>query len=349
MPSLATMKKQQSGGDLPALLDKFKSEIARALPKHLNADRMARIALTEFRKNPALQACDPRSIFASVILASQNGLEPGVMGQGYLIPYRTECQFVPGWKGLVDLTNRTGRATVWTGAVFEGDEFFWQLGDTPKIEHRPGGESDPNKMTHVYAVGRVRGSEWPVIECWPIERVWAHRDRFNKVGDRHYSYKHPEMYARKVVLLQVLKYMPASIEMQQVMDLDQAAEHGRQSIDMMQAATGEWIPPVVEETQETEHLETDPVPSHQPASASASRPAPAPDSATQNVHSWPRQNEDEEWVDKANTIFDPEKHVWDDDAEQPLIYKRGRLSGQFQKLPDVEPSEPATSDNWNLE
>ncbi|WP_223201909.1 hypothetical protein, partial [Streptococcus pneumoniae] len=36
------------------MLEKFKGEIARALPKHINPDRMARIALTAFRMNPKL-------------------------------------------------------------------------------------------------------------------------------------------------------------------------------------------------------------------------------------------------------------------------------------------------------
>jgi hypothetical protein len=49
--------------------------------------------------------------------AAQLGLEPGINGQGYLIPYKGTCTFVPGWKGLVDLVARSGRATVWTGVV----------------------------------------------------------------------------------------------------------------------------------------------------------------------------------------------------------------------------------------
>src|SRR6185437_12910740 len=72
--------------NFPAMLERFKGEIARALPRHLDGDRMARIALTSFRSNPRLSKCEPRSVFASIIIASQLGLEPGVMGQCYLIP-----------------------------------------------------------------------------------------------------------------------------------------------------------------------------------------------------------------------------------------------------------------------
>lgn len=215
----------------PAELMKFletgKSAVEMALPKHLNADRMLRLALTCFSTTPKLRECTGQSILASVVVASQIGLEPGVAGQGYLIPYKTTCTFVPGWQGLVGLLNNSGRATAWTGAVFDGDIFDFQLGSAPRCVHVPGPNfGDPEKMTWVYACGKVNGSEQPVIEAWPMSRVWKHRDRNNKVGERHYSYAHPEMYARKVVLLQVLKYMPRSIELNNAITAANAAEGG---------------------------------------------------------------------------------------------------------------------------
>ncbi|KVD80765.1 hypothetical protein WS62_25940 [Burkholderia sp. ABCPW 14] len=146
------------------------------------------------------------------------------------MPYGRTCQFVPGWKGLVDLVSRSGRATVWTGTVFEGDEFDYALGDSPFIRHRPGEENDPDKITHVYAVGRVNGSEYPVIEVWTIRKIWKHRDKYNKVGAKHYSFRDPEMYARKVPLLQVLKYMPKSIELQNAMAIANAADNGHHAV-----------------------------------------------------------------------------------------------------------------------
>lgn len=245
--------------NFPAMLKAYGTEIARALPKHMSGDRLARIALTEFRKNPKLEQCDPRSVFAAVIMASQLGLEPGINGQCYLVPYKQECQFIPGWKGLVDLINRTGRSTVWTGAVFEGDEFDWALGDRPFVSHRPSGEDDFRLMTHVYAVGRVNGSEYPIIEVWPIKKVWKHRDRYNKMGDRHYSFRHPEMYARKVVLLQVIKYLPSSIEISTAMDMDYAANQGTQHLtNPLEVIEGTYMP-IVDDPDAPEQEESSPV------------------------------------------------------------------------------------------
>lgn len=220
-------KPQNPVAQFGGFLERFKPQLAMALPKHLNADRMARLALTAFSQNEALQQCEPRTIVASLMLAGQMGLEIGVSGQGYLVPYKRTCTFVPGWQGIVDIVNRSGRASVWTGAVFEGDSFDYALGDSPFVKHKPCGEDDPDLMTHVYAIGRVNGSDWPVIEVWPIRRVQKHFEKNNKVGARHYAHKHWEMYARKIPLLQVCKYMPKSIELSNVMALSHAADAGQ--------------------------------------------------------------------------------------------------------------------------
>lgn len=211
-------------------LARLKPQIALALPKHMSSDRMARLALNVFSNNPDMQRCDFKSIANSLMTAGALGLEPGVNGAGYLIPYKGTCTFVPGWKGLVDLVSRSGRATVWTGAVFEGDVFDYALGDRPFVHHKPGDETDPDKLTHVYAIGRVNGSEFPVIEVWSMRKVWAHRDAINKQGGKHYSYRNPEMYARKVPLLQVLKYMPCSIEVANAIAVSDAADKGHGTV-----------------------------------------------------------------------------------------------------------------------
>lgn len=213
-------------------MDKYKGQIALALPKHITADRMVRLAMTAFSQNPGLQKCDMHSIFASVIVAAQLGLEIGVGGQGYLVPYKGKATFVPGWQGLVDLVSRAGRATVWTGAVYRGDEFDWALGDRPFVKHRPAGDGDSWKdISHVYAVGRVNGSEQAVIEVWTMDRIVRHLNKFNKVGGMHYAVKdggqNMEMYARKVALLQVLKYMPKSIEVQRAVEVASVADTGK--------------------------------------------------------------------------------------------------------------------------
>lgn len=227
MNQSTAMVKKTPQAQLSNYFTQHKGQIAAALPKHLNPDRMARLALTAFSQSSDLQKCDPKTVFASLIVLSQLGLEPGIDGQGYLIPYGKTCTAIPGWKGYVDLVSRAGRASVWTGAVFEGDEFEYQLGDSPYLKHKPGDENDEKYLTHVYAIGRVKGAEYPVIEVWTLGKILKHRDKHNKVGKGHYSFKNIEMYARKIPLLQVIKYMPKSVELQTAMEIDVAATEGK--------------------------------------------------------------------------------------------------------------------------
>ncbi len=227
----------------PQMLEKFQGEIAKALPKHLTAERMTRIALTAFRRTPKLADCDPRSVFAAVIQAAQLGLEPDTLGRSYLIPYGKECQFVPGWKGLVDLCNRSGNATVFTGVIYRDQRYTYSDGaKRDLVIHDETELEDPEDITHTFAVGWIRGAEFPVIELWRNSKIIKHRDRYNKVGKRHYSYQNWEMYARKVPLLQVLKYMPASPELVLAMGLNDAAEMGGQGLTVQDAIEGSWVP-----------------------------------------------------------------------------------------------------------
>ena len=209
-------------------MDKLKPQMALALPKHMSADRMSRLALTAFSTSPALQNCSPKSIAGSLMTAGQLGLEPGVNGAGFLVPYGTTCTFVPGWKGLVDLVSRSGRGTVFTGVIFSDQQYtFIDGARRDLIIHNETDLDDPSDITHAYAIGWVKDATMPIIELWRVSKLEKHRDKYNKVGKKHYSYRDWEMYARKVPLLQVLKYMPCSIEVSNAIAINGAAEAGR--------------------------------------------------------------------------------------------------------------------------
>lgn len=209
-------------------MDRFKPQLALALPKHLTPDRMARLTLTAFSSSPQLQNCEHRTIAASIMTAGQLGLEPGVNGQGYLVPYGRTCTFVPGWKGLVDLVARSGRGTVFTGVIFRDQDYTFTDGARRDLViHNETDLDAPEDITHAYAIGWVRDAAMPIIELWRVSKIEKHRDKYNKVGRKHYSYRDWEMYARKVPLLQVLKYMPCSIEVSNALAVSHAAESGR--------------------------------------------------------------------------------------------------------------------------
>ena len=228
LKAVVTGKKENPVATFSGFMDKFKPQLALALPKHLTADRMARLALTAFSTSEKLQSCDPKTIAASIMTAGQLGLEVGVNGAGYLVPYGRTCTFVPGWKGLVDLVARSGRGTVFTGVIFKDQEYTFTDGARRDlIIHNETDLEDPLDITHAYAIGWVKDAAMPVIELWRVSKITKHRDKYNKVGKAHYSYRDWEMYCRKVPLLQVLKYMPCSVEMSNAIAVSHASESGR--------------------------------------------------------------------------------------------------------------------------
>ena len=54
---------------------KMKDEIEKAAPRHLDPERIVRIALTEMRRQPKLGKCTGESILGAVMVATQLGLE----------------------------------------------------------------------------------------------------------------------------------------------------------------------------------------------------------------------------------------------------------------------------------
>jgi len=258
--------KQGRGADrlaqssFPQMLQNFKSEIARALPRHLNPDRMCRIALTEFRKNPKLADCDPRSVFAAIIIASQLGLEPGVLGQCYLIPYKRECQLIVGYQGLVDLVRRSGFVSrIEAHVVHERDQFTYKTGLSTVLEHEPVLEGDPGKPRLVYAVAEFKDGGYHV-EVMTEEQIGRIRDRSQSViNAKNYGKQTPwdtdteEMW-RKTVLRRICKFLPKSPEIATAIALDEASEQGRQAIGVEDAIHNTWQAPILEVTTQDNRL-----------------------------------------------------------------------------------------------
>lgn len=208
------------------LSDQFKKQLALAVPKHLNADRMARIAATEVRKNKALLSTEPTSFLGSVMQAAQLGLEPGsALGQAYLVPYGNQCQLIIGYKGMIDLARRSGQVLSLNAyAVREGDDFSFQLGLKPDIHHVPSLEADRMKkpITYVYAVATLKGGgyQFEVMSRAEVEAVRA------KAKSKNIWNTYFEEMAKKTVIRRLFKYLPVSIEALEITNADAKREAG---------------------------------------------------------------------------------------------------------------------------
>lgn len=276
--SMAEIAQMPRARQFPAMLESLQSEIRRALPAHLNPDRMARIALTCFRTTPKLAECEPASVFAAVLQASQLGLEPGLLGQCYLIPYnnsikddagkwhkRMECQLQVGYQGLVDLARRSGRVvSLEAHNVYARDKFDLSFGMATRLEHTPTLDGDKGEFRLSYAVAHLKdgGVHVEVMTRAEIEGI---RDRSQNVQSaKRYGKTTPwdtdfgEM-ARKTVLRRICKFLPKSVELAQAIELDTASAMGRaQDLNIDDAIEGTWTP--------VEHIEHDAPPDTTPDS-----------------------------------------------------------------------------------
>jgi len=240
---MTTVQDQRANSNvrIRSLGDLFRANqetLFESMPKHLNAERMIAVFLGCVRKTPKLLNCTVESVINAMRQAATYGLEPGdALGHAYLVPYKDECTFLAGYKGLIDMSRRSGNiSTVYSEVVHEGDDFEYRLGSDPKMHHQPALDADRFKrpVTHVYAVFRLRdgGVQWKVMSCAEIDehkkkhsQAWRYAENVTKKKDStwHTSW---EKMARKTVLREMINSgeVPVSAELQQLANTEQRIE-----------------------------------------------------------------------------------------------------------------------------
>lgn len=260
--SAATGEQQNPVMAFRGFLEKQKSQLAAALPKHVSPDRMIRLACTEFAKNPLLQKCTPVSVFGAIIQASQLGLEIGVLGQAYLVPYRNnktntyEAQFIPGYKGLIGLARRSGEVTsIETNIVYANDRFDLKLGLDTSVEHVPNLDGDRGAPRLVYGVAKFRdgGHHFEWMTMGDVNKIRA-RSKASSNGPWVTDY---EQMVRKTLIRRMSNYLPMSIELQLAIQIGDAAEEGKRA-----TLDGDFV--VVQDDEQDDQQQATQQISHQP-------------------------------------------------------------------------------------
>lgn len=207
-----------------AFKQQFKA-IQSIVPKHVTPERLIRVSMNATSRNPTLLQCTPESIVGAVVNCAVLGVEPNLLGHAYIVPFynsktkRYEAQFQLGYRGLIDLARRTGQiSVVYAREVYEGDEFEFEYGLDTTLKHKPCGEDDENKITHFYAVYKLKdgGYDFVVMSRRQVEK---HRDKFTKSqknGQVFGPWKdHFVEMAKKTAMIRLLKTAPISVEQQE--------------------------------------------------------------------------------------------------------------------------------------
>src|SRR5690606_14773510 len=210
------------------LLAKLQPQIAAALPKHMTPERMARIAFTAIQRQPLLLECTQQSLALAVINAGELGLEPNLLGEAYLVPYKDkqkqyQCQLIPGYKGLMKLARNSGLVKSFQVAlVREGDFFEYEYGTNYHLVHKPKEDNADAPITHGWAGAIIDGKfEFTIMTKAELDKVKSTSKATSEYAP--WAVHTDEMY-KKTALRRFCKIQPASAEMARAVDLDERAD-----------------------------------------------------------------------------------------------------------------------------
>lgn len=248
---LAQMKPKEQ---IAHLLTAKKGEIAKMLPKHLNAERLLKVAQIAATTTPALAKCDVASLVGAIGQCAQMGLEPNtVLGHAYLVPFNTKrkdgngnerwvnsVQVIIGYKGLIDLARRSGQiVSIAAHEVCENDQFDLVYGLDEKLEHRPA-MGERGAIIGFYAVAKLKdgGYCFEFMSRIQVEQIMRSTQSKGNYGPWKDNFS--EM-GRKTVIRRLAKYLPLSIEFQTAAALDGMADAGKdQNLDANTIIDGEF-------------------------------------------------------------------------------------------------------------
>jgi recombination protein RecT len=204
---------------LASYLTLGKAEFGKAIRGAITPDLLIRATLTYAQKNPGVFKCTRESIAKCLLDCAALGLLPdGTLGTAYLVPYKTTCTLIIGYRGLIELARRSGQLTsIEAHVVLEGDEFRCEFGLEPVLKHVPriDGGAD-RKVVAAYAIAHFKdgGHHAEVMSKTDVDAI---RNRSRAGGNGPWVTDYAEM-AKKTVVRRLMKYLPLTPEMAEAFD-----------------------------------------------------------------------------------------------------------------------------------
>lgn len=223
-----------------ALMDNRREEILNAVPKSFRAslewDRIRGSVATAIAKSESLAKCNPGSILMSVLEIVGKGLDIGMDGQAYLVPFKGACTPMIGAQGKIELAYRSKAITkIVVQVLYENDEFMLDLANG-EVEHRMGkdyllqlarGELERGQMLACYARIWLASNSDPILEVMTVgdfNKIAAEAER--RSGGRlspAYTNWPGEMF-RRSCLNRALKRAPKSRDLMEVLNREMELE-----------------------------------------------------------------------------------------------------------------------------
>lgn len=152
------------------------------------------------------------------------------LGQAFLIPYnnkgKMECQFQLGYKGLIDLSYRNPNMQIITAhTVYENDEFEYELGLNPCLNHRPT-LGDRGEIRLFYGLFKLTNGGFG-FEVMSKTAMDDFAKEYSKAFDSSFSpwRTNYESMALKTIIKKALKYAPLKSEFRNALSTDETIKN----------------------------------------------------------------------------------------------------------------------------
>lgn len=242
-PQQQLQKTQQSVGDLmrsPGITNKIKDVLGN--PRVAAGFISSVISVASGSKQ--LRAANPMTVVGAAMVAAtlQLPIVPTI-GLAYIVPYKGQAQFQIGYKGLIELAERSGQfkniidEVVYDGQLvrknrFTGEYVFDE--DARKMVKNKDGKEVPTDRVIGYMARFDLINGFSKTIFWTIEEVQAHASKFSQAYRSGYNSPWKSDFdamARKTVLKSLFsKYAPKSIELQNAIQYDQSVVRASEDI-----------------------------------------------------------------------------------------------------------------------
>lgn len=193
-------------------------EIEKVLSK-IPRDYFVRIVFNALQTNPKLLDCNRSSLLNAVMRSAVVNLEPDGT-HAALVPYGTECTFIPMYRGLIRKALEAGDvADIQSFVICENDTFRHVLGTEPKIEHLPAPFGQRGEIVGFYAVAWFKDGRHPKFEVMEKAEVDAIRAR-SRAKNGPWATDYVEM-GRKTPVRRLCKYLKLDAETQRLITDDE--------------------------------------------------------------------------------------------------------------------------------
>lgn len=184
--------------------------------------------------NKALENCSPESVMTAALTAASMDLPINQnLGFAYLIPYRNKtgevCQFQMGYKGFIQLAQRSGYyKTINATDVREGELVeFDRLSGDQKFEWLPNEDRAKAKVIGYVAYFRLlNGFEKSLYMT--VEELKAHATKYSKnfakYGSGLWADDFDSMSKKTVIKLLISKFGPLSTQLEEAIQKDQTVD-----------------------------------------------------------------------------------------------------------------------------